>query len=465
MQSFTDVAARKNAGAERSGSETRSPRSRPLNPSVDDQRDAIIAPLSRTDRGQPVTHTPEAPRAKFVRLQWRAIAQQAAGRPIALYGGGRHTRWMLDRLKLHSDGSRITAILDDEPRSRTAIAGISLRKPAEIDPASVAIVVVSSESIEDQLTRRATAWAERAPDGARPTIVRLYERLPHGPYNASHDAIFESLAATGGGATNIIDTPSLSDDDVGEFSVLKRIPHAPRRTATDTLPVPPDGLRSGYDGSDINYLSRGRSVARNILEIIERNGGFNSDGPRDILEWGCSSGRVLRHFLDLTPNANCWGCDIDDWTINWAAGHLSPPLRFFRSTTSPSLPIESNSFDLVYAISVFTHLSDHFDAWLMELRRILRPGGYLFASINDEHVWQRLSRNPNDSLAERCPRLDFSRPLEVDFITHGLGPHAQSFWHAQGVRRRWSFAFDVLEITPGCVDGGQTGVLLRKPAR
>lgn len=412
-----------------------------------------------------MTKTIDSPRARFIRLQWRAISEHAAGRPIALYGGGRHTRWMLDELKLHTDGPAIAAILDDEPRTRTSISGISLHRPAEVDPASVSVVVVSSESIEEQLTRRAHVWAQQVPDGTRPTIVRFYERLPHGPYDASHDSLFEKLADSNANDRSS-DSSNLTDTDIGDFSVIKRIHKPEPRSSISELPIPPNGVRSGYDGSDSGYLRTGRSVAQNILAMIERNGGFvggtSPSKPRDILEWGCSSGRVLRHFLDLAPDANCWGCDIDAWTIDWAAGHLSPPLRFFRSTTAPSLPLDSGSFDLIYAISVFTHLSDHFDAWLMELRRVIRPGGYLFASINDEHVWARMAREPNHSLAKRCPRLDFSKPLEDDFITHGLGPHAQSFWHTDGVRRRWSFAFEVVEITPGCVDGGQTGVLLRK---
>ncbi len=115
-------------------------------------------------------------------------------------------------------------------------------------------------------------------------------------------------------------------------------------------------------------------------------------------------------------------------------------------------------------ISIFTHLSDNFDTWLLELRRVLRPGGFLFATINDENVWQRFADEPNNPGALRCPRLDFSRPMEDDFVTHGLGAHAQSFWHTRGVRRRWSFAFDILEITPGAVDRGQTAVVMRKPA-
>lgn len=327
-----------------------------------------------------------------------------------------------------------------------------MRRPGEVDPTTVGMVIVSSDSIESRLMKKAQAWA----DAAVP-VVGLYDGLPAGPYDGSHDGMFERLAAG--------ETRALTDEEVGEFAVVKRIGSAPGRAAGDTMPVPPRGARSGYDGPDEWYLRGGRAIAQTVLAACQRHVGAAAAGapPRDILEWGCSSGRVLRHFPELVPGSRCWGCDIDAWSVNWAAANLVPPLKVFRSTTSPSLPLEAGSFDLVYAISVFTHLSDHFDAWLMELRRVLRPGGFLFVSINDEHVWNLCGREPGHYIAQLCPRLDFSRPMEDDFVTHGLGAHAQSFWHTRGVRRRWSFAMDVVEIVPASIDGVQTGVLLRRP--
>jgi len=45
------------------------------------------------------------------------------------------------------------------------------------------------------------------------------------------------------------------------------------------------------------------------------------------------------------------------------------------------LPFEDSSFDLVYCGSVFTHVSDLADAWFLELRRILRKGGYAYINL------------------------------------------------------------------------------------
>jgi len=52
--------------------------------------------------------------------------------------------------------------------------------------------------------------------------------------------------------------------------------------------------------------------------------------------------------------------------------------RIAVEKTQPPLPFPDNSFDLIYAVSVFTHLSEeHQRTWLPELRRVLRPGGRL----------------------------------------------------------------------------------------
>jgi ubiquinone/menaquinone biosynthesis C-methylase UbiE len=60
-------------------------------------------------------------------------------------------------------------------------------------------------------------------------------------------------------------------------------------------------------------------------------------------------------------------------------------VSFVHNDLAPPLPLESNSFDVVYAVSVLTHLSvaqQH--AWLKELRRMLRPDGSLILTTHGE---------------------------------------------------------------------------------
>ena len=65
---------------------------------------------------------------------------------------------------------------------------------------------------------------------------------------------------------------------------------------------------------------------------------------------------------------------------------MSPPFHFATTTKVPHLPFEDWSFQFIYCASVFTHIDDLADAWLLELRRILAPGGRLYLTIHDEHT-------------------------------------------------------------------------------
>ena len=90
--------------------------------------------------------------------------------------------------------------------------------------------------------------------------------------------------------------------------------------------------------------------------------------------WGGAndSGR----FAAEASTAEFWGADISAEHILWANRHLRPPFRFV-TTHDPAapLPFGDGSFQMIYAGSVFTHIADLADAWLLELRRVLAPGG------------------------------------------------------------------------------------------
>jgi len=73
--------------------------------------------------------------------------------------------------------------------------------------------------------------------------------------------------------------------------------------------------------------------------------------------------------------------DIDGDAIAWCTKHLKHG-HFVTNAPTPPLSYPEDYFDLVYCISVFTHLNESMqDAWLTELKRILKPKGVLLVTI------------------------------------------------------------------------------------
>lgn len=120
-------------------------------------------------------------RTLYLKELWSRVGRRADGRPVALYGAGRHTRRMLHMVKDTPGGPRVAVILDDHV-SGSDINGIRVRRPAAVDPSSVTAIVVSTDTLQKQLGDRASAWAAGAALGKRPEVVRLYDEMPDGPY-------------------------------------------------------------------------------------------------------------------------------------------------------------------------------------------------------------------------------------------------------------------------------------------
>jgi SAM-dependent methyltransferase len=169
--------------------------------------------------------------------------------------------------------------------------------------------------------------------------------------------------------------------------------------------------------------------------------------------------------------------DISGAHVTWCQQNLSPPFRFVTTTTFPHLPFDDNYFGLIYAASVFTHISDLAEAWLMELRRIACPGGRIVLTVHDKHSLKLVfdpewaSAHPDANLPGHVSdgfRLMLSTPesreiLEQDFVvaTIGLGPVSQVFYDAVYLCRHWGRYLKVHSITPEA-HGYQTAVLLEK---
>ena len=88
------------------------------------------------------------------------------------------------------------------------------------------------------------------------------------------------------------------------------------RDREQAAPLPPDPLarRAGVpDQADVigSYRSVGRDSRTTILELLgSESAGFEFAGKR-VLDFGCGSGKVMRHFLPEAEVCDLWGCDID----------------------------------------------------------------------------------------------------------------------------------------------------------
>ncbi len=153
--------------------------------------------------------------------------------------------------------------------------------------------------------------------------------------------------------------------------------------------LPPDYLI--YESFQLDYdeyYTKSRKTAEWILTYLRK---YISLTDINILDWGCGPGRILRHMPELLHNGNIYGTDYNNSSITWCKNNLSG-IKFNTNTLEATLPYQENFFNAIYAISIFTHLSEkmHYE-WMHELKRILIPGGVFFLTSHGDAFIEKLT--------------------------------------------------------------------------
>jgi len=149
----------------------------------------------------------------------------------------------------------------------------------------------------------------------------------------------------------------------------------------DGLPVPPPRLIVRVAGTpDARwFLTSGQAAAAAIRSALDR-AGRQIDELDSILDFGCGCGRVTRYWTDF--GGEVCGSDVNAAAVDWCRRNL-PFARFEPNALGPPLAFADESMGLVYALSVFTHLTEELGlAWAQELARVLRPGGYVLLTTH-----------------------------------------------------------------------------------
>lgn len=91
-----------------------------------------------------------------------------------------------------------------------------------------------------------------------------------------------------------------------------------------------------------------------------------------------SCGRVARRIGETYPQISLTGADIDGEAIEFLSKEYASFGRFVVLPHLPPSDLPAEAFDLIYGISVFTHLAEDMQfLWLQELFRVAKPGAYL----------------------------------------------------------------------------------------
>jgi len=134
------------------------------------------------------------------------------------------------------------------------------------------------------------------------------------------------------------------------------------------------------------YITSGNKMATQIQSVIKQ---WGSHEIKVVCEWGCGPGRILftLEALDSEKKMNFIGTDAFAPSINWAQSVPDTRIRFLLNKMKPPLSLSDSCVDFVYAVSVFTHLSEKLTClWFREIIRILKPGGvFWFSTHSGEH--------------------------------------------------------------------------------
>lgn len=239
----------------------------------------------------------------------------------------------------------------------------------------------------------------------------------------------------------------------------------------DNFPIPSDDFREGYClGQDISYWLIGLVSFLKVMNTVQRVG-LN---PRSMLDFGSASGRVTRHFRNQLDETTVWAADINPIHIHWLARHIPRNPKPVLVGELPGLPIADNSLDLICAFSVFTHIDEQETSWLLELRRILRPGGLCYFTVHNDDTWEALSHlHPDNRLIRsmlKTPNFSpdqFQQPIpdgkSVYYFANEGAYRSQVFHSNDYLHRVWGQYFDIIEIQP-CHHQRQSVVVMTRPA-
>lgn len=224
------------------------------------------------------------------------------------------------------------------------------------------------------------------------------------------------------------------------------------------LPLPRLRFKVSGNPQKRQYLAVGRQIKDDLQTALKPTGKRLYDF-KNILDFGCGCGRTLIWLRNKPDDCRLFGSDTDGELIDWCQKHLD----FVECRVNPPLPptdYPDDKFDLIFLISVFTHLDEEYQRqWLAELNRIAQPSGIVLISVHGPTVArQKLPPDLQRTLAERGALFYADSFWKLYFSEY----YQTSFHTPEYIKNTWSQYFDVIDYVEQGINNWHDLVVLKK---
>jgi SAM-dependent methyltransferase len=212
-----------------------------------------------------------------------------------------------------------------------------------------------------------------------------------------------------------------------------------------------------------------RAFYAKVLARHAQHGPEPMEGAR-VLDFGCGWGRLTRFFARDVGEGRLFGCDPSEAILD-VCRQSRVPATLARTEPVPDRLPFTEPFDLAYAFSVFTHLSERaHEACLRALHAALRPEAILVVTIRPpEYLRTDPLLHPALVALGDEPRARLEEPRYL-FAAHGAEPlnlqdevdYGDSVVTLAYVRERWSPLFELLEVDALIGDAEQIMLTLKR---
>jgi cyclopropane fatty-acyl-phospholipid synthase-like methyltransferase len=203
-----------------------------------------------------------------------------------------------------------------------------------------------------------------------------------------------------------------------------------------------------------SYLRTTRNQSSIIASIIEDNLSrckLNETGL-EVLDWGCCLGGTA---LALQQRLNCRVvcADVDIPAINYLK-ETQPLLEISTLKPSEAFPFASARFNVIYGISIFTHLpSSKYDFYLKELQRCVKSDGILIITILGPECLQDFKSTENFNFPTKQVLLesgswycDYNKPTKDSMLFSKNSPWGLSFCTHDHIKQKFARYFSDIKI-------------------